>query len=300
LKTEIRNLLSSGVNLSIVISVDFLPKDLLSRFDIGNIFSDTNSNQPVLKPTVRALHFSFGLRRQGIGDFHITIIEDLFPLRGGLISQEVVFSPIGVPPLDKSEDGMGVYIVTVRESVFQDDRLEGQDMSPGGFLFDQSGIKDQAAIVIQGSDEIPFLLGRWCPEMIGGVMLDQFPHVTGQDFSVMEGPFGFLEIEAMLFSSTNHGGQGDFLTIFLPQVVLDKAVVIGFQRDLFILDDPLFNRQFSQEILFNLWRNSCWGGPLILDREMFRIFPILVDEREEPSFLDSQDLLNIGSLHFFL
>jgi hypothetical protein len=52
-------------------------------------------------------------------------------------------------------------------------------MSPGGFLFDQSGIKDQPAIIIQGSDEIPFLLGRWGPEMIRGVMLDQLPHVTG-------------------------------------------------------------------------------------------------------------------------
>jgi hypothetical protein len=39
--------------------------------------------------------------------------------------------------------------------------------------------------------------------------------------------FGFLEIEAMRFGSANNGGQGDFLTIFLPQVVLDKAVVVG-------------------------------------------------------------------------
>jgi hypothetical protein len=43
----------------------------------------------------------------------------------------------------------------------------------------------------------------------------------------MEGPFGFLEIEAMRFGSTNNGGQGDFLTIFLPQAVFDKAIVVG-------------------------------------------------------------------------
>ena len=84
----------------------------------------------------------------------------------------------------------------------------------------------------------------------------------------MEGPFGVLEIEAMLFSSANNGGQGDFLTIFLPQVVFDKAVVVGLQRDLFVLNDSLFNRQFLQDILFDLWRNSWGRGPLILNREM--------------------------------
>jgi hypothetical protein len=61
----------------------------------------------------------------------------------------------------------------------------------------------------------------------------------------VDGPFGFFEVEAMLFGSTNNGGQGDLLAICLLQVVFDGAVVIGFQRGLFILDDSLFNRQFS-------------------------------------------------------
>jgi hypothetical protein len=179
LKTEVRNLLGGGVNLSVVISIDFLPKDLLGGFDVGDLFSDTDSDQPVLEPAIRAFHFSFGLWRQGIGDLYIAILKDLLPLRRSFIGQEVVLSPEGVPSLDKSEDGMGVYIVAIRESVLQDDTLEGQDMSPRGFLFGQNGVKDEAAIIVQGSDEIPFLLGGGCPEMIGGVMLDQFPHVAG-------------------------------------------------------------------------------------------------------------------------
>jgi hypothetical protein len=179
LKTKIRNLSGGGVNLSVIISMDFLSEDLLGGFDVADIFSDTDSDQPVLEPAIRSFHFPFDLWRQGIGDFHIAILKDLFPLRRSLIGQEMVFSPEGVPSLDKSKDGMGVYIVAVRESVLKSDGLEGQDMSPGGFLFDQSGIKDQAAIIIQGSDEIPFFLGSGCPEMIGGVMLDQLPHITG-------------------------------------------------------------------------------------------------------------------------
>jgi hypothetical protein len=159
--------------------MDFLPEDLLGGFDVGDIFSDTGSDQPVLEPAIRAFHFSFGLWRQGIGDFHITIIEDLLPLRRGLVGQEVVLSPIGVSALDKSEDGMGVYIVAVRESVSKEDSLQGQDMSPSSFLFDQGGIKDQPAIIIQGTNQIPLFLGCRSPEMIGGVMLNQLPYVTG-------------------------------------------------------------------------------------------------------------------------
>jgi len=142
LKTKIRNLLCGGVNLLEVIAMDFVSEDQLGGFDLRDLFSDTGSDQPVLEPAVRAFHFPFGLGRQGIGDFHIAILEDLLPLRSGLIGEEVMLSPEGIPSLDKSKDGMGVDIVGVREPVFEDDALQSQDMGPGGLLFDQSGIKD--------------------------------------------------------------------------------------------------------------------------------------------------------------
>jgi hypothetical protein len=44
------------------------------------------------------------------------------------------------------KDGVRIDIIGKRETIAQHDGLEGQDMSPGGFLFDQSGIKDRAAI----------------------------------------------------------------------------------------------------------------------------------------------------------
>jgi hypothetical protein len=53
--------------------------------NISDIFSDTGSDQPVLEPPIRTFHFAFGLRRKGIGNFHITVLQDLFPLRGGFI-----------------------------------------------------------------------------------------------------------------------------------------------------------------------------------------------------------------------
>jgi len=120
----------------VVISVDFLSKDLLCRFDLGDIFSDTGSNQMVLEPTIGPFHFPFGLWGEGIGDFHVAILQNLLPLRSSLIGQEIMFSPEGVPSLDKPKDGMGIDIIGVREPISKDDGLEGQNMGPGGFFLD--------------------------------------------------------------------------------------------------------------------------------------------------------------------
>jgi len=138
----------------------------------------------------------------------------------------MMFSPDGVSSLDKSEDRVGIDIIAVGKPILKDDGLEGHDMGPAGFPLDQNGIKEEPTIIIQGSDEIPFLLGRWCPEMMRGVMLNELPDIMGQYFSVMEGSWGFLQIEAMPFGSTNNGGQGNFLPISLSQTVFDIAVVI--------------------------------------------------------------------------
>jgi hypothetical protein len=52
-------------------------------------------------------------------------------------------------------------------------------MGPTGLFSDQNGIEEEPTIIIQGSDEIPFLFRRWGPEMMGGVMLDQLSRITG-------------------------------------------------------------------------------------------------------------------------
>jgi len=203
LETEIRNLLSGGVNLAVVVSMDFLAKNLLGRFNIGDIFSDTGSNQMVLEPTVRPFDLAFSLGRKSMSDFDIAVLQHLFPLRGGLVGQEVVFSPDGVSSLDKPEDGMRIDVVGEREAIAKEEGLERLNVSPAGFLFDQGSIEEEPTMIIEGGDEIPFLLGSGCPEMKGGVMLYQFTDITGQDFPVMGGFFGFLEIEAMFFGTMN-------------------------------------------------------------------------------------------------
>ena len=123
MKTEIRDLLGGGVNLAVVISMEFLVKNLLGVFDLGYIFTDTGSDEVVLEPTVRPFDFASGLRGKRVGDLDIAILQNLFPLRGRFIGQEVVLIPEGVPSSDKSEDRVGIDIVGVRKAEAEDDGL---------------------------------------------------------------------------------------------------------------------------------------------------------------------------------
>ncbi len=179
LETEVRDLLSSGVNLAVVIAIAFLVQDFLGLLDFGDFFADTGSDEPVLEPAVRSFDFASGLGGKGMDHLDIAVGEDLFPLGGGFIGEEVMFSPEGVSSLDKAKDGVGVDVVIIREAVSQNHGLQGQDMGPAGFLPDQDGIEQKAAVIVQGSDQVPFLLGGRCPEMMGGVVLDQFPGKAG-------------------------------------------------------------------------------------------------------------------------
>jgi hypothetical protein len=179
LEPEIGDFLGGGMDLVVVISSEFLVEDPLSLLNMGDIFSDTGSNEVVLEPGIGSFDLASGLRREGMDDLYIAVLEDLFPLRGGLIGQEVVFIPEGVSSPDKSEDGVRIDIVGVRESEAEDDRLEGQDMGPAGLCLEQNGIEHKSAIIIQRSDEVPFLLRGGCPEVMGGIMLDEFSGITG-------------------------------------------------------------------------------------------------------------------------
>jgi hypothetical protein len=179
LKSKIRDLLGGGMNLLVVISTEFLVQDPLGLLDVGDVLPDASPDESVLEPAIGSFNLASGLGRKRMDDLYIAVLQNLFPLRGGFIGQKIVFSPDGVSSLDKSKDRVGINIIGVRKSISKDDGLESQNMSPAGFLLDQNGIKEEPAIIIQGSDEIPFLLGCGCPEMMRGVMLNEFSDITG-------------------------------------------------------------------------------------------------------------------------
>jgi hypothetical protein len=125
LKSEIRDFQSGGVDLPMIVPVDFLVEDPLALFDFGDVFSDAGANESILEPSIRAFDFAFGLRGAGISDVDVAILEDLFPLGSGLISQETMFSPEGVSSLDKTKNRVRIHVIGVRESMAEDDSLEG-------------------------------------------------------------------------------------------------------------------------------------------------------------------------------
>jgi len=179
LEPQIGDFLGGGMDLLVVISVEFMVKNPLCLFDFGDILSDTGSDESVLEPTIRSFNFASGLGRKGVNDLHIAILQDLFPLRDGLIGEEVMFIPEGVSSPDKSEDRVRIDVVGIGESEVEDDGLEGQDMAPAGLCLNEDGIEHESAVIIQRSDQIPFLLRGGCPEVMGGIMLNEFSGITG-------------------------------------------------------------------------------------------------------------------------
>jgi len=179
LEPKIGDFSCGGMDLLVIIAVEFMIKNPLGLFDFGDILSDTGSDEVVLEPTIRSFNLASGLRRKGVNDLYIAILQDLLPLRDGLICEKVVFIPEGVSSPDEAKDGMRIDIVGVRESITEDDRLEGQDMGPAGFFLDQNGVEHKSAIIIQGSDQVPFLLRGGGPEMMRGVMLNQLSDIMG-------------------------------------------------------------------------------------------------------------------------
>ncbi len=179
LEPQIGDFLCGGMDLLVVISVELIVKNVLGLFDFGDILSHTRSDESVLEPTIRPFNFTSRLGREGVNDLYIAILEDLFPLRGGFVGQEMVFIPESVSSADESEDGVRIDIISVREPVSKDDRLEGQDVGPTGFRLQEGGIEHESAIIIQRSDEVPFFLRGGCPEVVGGIMLNEFSGITG-------------------------------------------------------------------------------------------------------------------------
>ncbi len=92
------------MDLLVIIPIEFMVKNSLGLFDLGDILSDTGSDETILEPTIGSFDFASGVGRKGVNDVDVAILQDLFPLRGGLVGQEVVFIPEGVSSSDKSKD----------------------------------------------------------------------------------------------------------------------------------------------------------------------------------------------------
>jgi len=105
------DLTGSGVDLVVVVAIDFVVQDAPNFFQIGDVLQSTSADNAVLQPAVRAFDLTFGLRRESIGDVHTHQAHDLAPLRIDGIRLEHMVAPNAVALLDEAEDAQVVHIV---------------------------------------------------------------------------------------------------------------------------------------------------------------------------------------------
>ena len=65
MESKIGDFLGGGVNLLVVISVEFMIKNLLGLFDIVDVFPDTGADESVLEPTIGSFHLCPWLEERG-------------------------------------------------------------------------------------------------------------------------------------------------------------------------------------------------------------------------------------------
>jgi hypothetical protein len=105
------------MDLMVVIAVNFSPEDLPGVDDGLDVFSGTGADESILEPAIRPFDFAFGLRREGIARFDVTIPQDPFPLRIHIIRDQIVFFPERVPALDEPENGVTVGVIGIGSAI---------------------------------------------------------------------------------------------------------------------------------------------------------------------------------------
>ena len=74
LEPQIGDFLCGGMDLLVIIPVEFVIKNPLGLFDLGDILSDTGSDESILEPTIGSFNLTSGLGRKGVNHVYITIL----------------------------------------------------------------------------------------------------------------------------------------------------------------------------------------------------------------------------------
>ncbi len=172
-----------------VIAMDFFLQDGADILKGGEFFIDAGAHDSVLEPAVGSFHFTFGLRREGKDHVDAQGAHHLSPLGISIIGLEDVFSPEAISSLDETKDSQRVYVVTQRQSIGLNQSLGCLDMGPGGLFGEEVSKEDLSAVIIDGSDQGPFLFGKRRPQVRRAVVLDQSTDRCGEHFSIVEFPF---------------------------------------------------------------------------------------------------------------
>jgi hypothetical protein len=115
-------------------------------------------------------------------------------------------------------------------------------MGPGGLGLKEVGIKELAAVIIQGADKNPFFLGIGRPKMMGSVVLDERSNGRGQNLTIMEFLLGTFLVATQSLRSSDDRGDGHSNPL-LEQPVPDGRVVVTCDWKILILDESFLGQE---------------------------------------------------------
>jgi len=240
------------VDLKAVIAVLLKTEDLPGMPDVFDIFPGICPDHSVLKPAVGAFDLHLGLKRKDIAKLYPAFLKDLLPLGIDIVRHEIMLPPDRVPALDEVEDGVAVGVVGARDPIAKDNVFQGLDMVPAGLPFDEVGMEEKPAVIVQARDQMPFDPGIGYLLMLGRVVLDELPHIVGQDLPVIGLSFGLGEIKIVLFGPFDDRWNRYLLGMLIPEPVPDIAEVIGPERNLGGFDQTFLHPEFLEDVLFYL------------------------------------------------
>ena len=70
LETQAGDLAGGGVDLVVIVTVDFVSQNAADIIQGGEVLQGTGADDAILEPAVRTLDLAFRLRGEGIGDIH--------------------------------------------------------------------------------------------------------------------------------------------------------------------------------------------------------------------------------------
>src|SRR5271157_14358 len=208
------NLARRAVDLVLIVPSHLAAQHLPYPFQGAHALPGAQPDDPVLKPAVRPLDFSFRCGGESIHHLYPAFVRDPFPLGVDLVSLQIVLLPYRISSFHEAEYRMAVDIVRQGKAVRKPDALQRYDMVPSPFVFDDRGIEEVTAVIIKAGDQVPPRIDVRRPAVLGGVVLNQLAGIVGYDLSIVSLPDRPFPVKAPFFALSMMVGRDTFRLCF--------------------------------------------------------------------------------------
>src|SRR3989338_2542554 len=156
-------------------------------------------------------------------------------------------------------------------------------------------------MIIERGDEVELFLHERREQMVRRIVLHEFSHEIGGDYSLVCRAFQSRNIKAERLRTIDDRGNGDLDLVFFLQRVAYRRVVVPSDRNVFVFDEFLFLLELLFDMRLCLFRYSSLSLSFIaIDREQLFVFLKCMDEIEEPAALQSELRLCVRAGDLFL